>query len=73
MHLEHLSDHTAIHIYTDGSGIDGHVGTAAACTTMQEERIAYMGTEQISTIYAGELQGVLLAFEIAQDDSNKEH
>jgi hypothetical protein len=71
VHLEQLSDHTAIHIYTDGSGIGGHLGAAAVCTTTQEERRAYMGTEQISTVYAAELQGILMALEIAQNDKQQ--
>jgi ribonuclease HI len=70
-HLEQLSDHTAIHIYTDGSGVNGHVGAAAVCTTTQDNRAAYMGTEQISTVYAAELQGILLALQTAREDKQR--
>jgi ribonuclease HI len=61
----------AIHIYTDGSGIDGSIGAAAVCTTTQETKSAYMGDETTSTVYAGELQGISLALQIAQEDRSK--
>ncbi|KAJ3453426.1 hypothetical protein MRS44_017673 [Fusarium solani] len=70
-HLEQLSEHTAIHVYTDGSGINGHVGAAAVCTTTQENRAAYMGTERISTVHAAELQGILLALQMAREDKQR--
>ncbi|KAJ6436234.1 reverse transcriptase [Purpureocillium lavendulum] len=58
----------ALHIYTDGSGINGQIGAAAVCSTTQQTRSAYMGTEATSTVYAGELQGISLALDIAQQD-----
>ncbi|KAG7408362.1 hypothetical protein Forpe1208_v012157 [Fusarium oxysporum f. sp. rapae] len=61
----------AIHIYTDGSGIGGHIGAAAVCTTTQETKSAYMGDDTTSTVYAGELQGISLALQIAQEDRSR--
>jgi ribonuclease HI len=63
----------AIHIYTDGSGINGHIGAAAVCPTTQQTRCAYMGDENTSTVYAGELQGISLALQIIQEDKAKGH
>ncbi|KAF5669922.1 reverse transcriptase [Fusarium denticulatum] len=61
----------AIHVYTDGSGINGSIGAAAVCTTTQEAKSAYMGHDTTSTVYAGELQGISLALQIAQEDRSK--
>ncbi|KAJ6437592.1 hypothetical protein O9K51_09799 [Purpureocillium lavendulum] len=58
----------ALHIYTDGSGINGRIGAAAVCPTTQQIRSSYMGNEETSTVYAGELQGISLALQIAQQD-----
>jgi hypothetical protein len=57
-----------LHIYTDGSGISGHVGAAAVSPTTGHIRKAYMGTSDTTTVHAGELQGIKLALLIASDD-----
>ena len=46
---------TSVNIYIDGSGINGHVGAAAVCITNGETRTAYMGKENVSTVYIIEL------------------
>jgi ribonuclease HI len=74
--LRHQRDQTksgSIHIYTDGSGIDGHVGAAAVCTTTGDTRSSYLGKETKSTVYVAELQGINLALGIAQETNSHEN
>jgi len=60
-----------LHIYTDGSGINGHIGAAAVCTTINQTKNAYMGDDSVSTVYAGELQGISLALQLAREDRDR--
>ncbi|KAI3053336.1 hypothetical protein CBS147353_11489 [Aspergillus niger] len=51
-------------VYTNGSGIKGRVGAAAVCPQYYETRSVYMGELSEATVYAAELQGILLAMVI---------
>lgn len=57
----------SLSIYTDGSGIDREIGTAAVCPLIQQTQSVHMGPDTVSTVYAGELQGISLALQIAQE------
>jgi hypothetical protein len=48
----------ALKIYTDGSGYQGHVGSAAVVPDLNTCFTAYLGIESISTVYAAELKGM---------------
>jgi hypothetical protein len=57
--------------YTDGSGIEGEIGSAALCPLTQQVRSVHMGPDTASKVYAAELQGISLALQIAQEYASK--
>ncbi|KAF5845849.1 hypothetical protein GGP41_009626 [Bipolaris sorokiniana] len=61
----------SLSIYTDGSGIDGEIGSAAVCPLTQQTLSAHMGPSTLSTVYAAELQGISLALQIARRYENE--
>jgi ribonuclease HI len=70
-HDETPQDPNTICIYTDGSGIDGHIGAAAYSPTIAETRQQYLGTESTQNVYAAELYAVKLAIDIVQSSATK--
>jgi ribonuclease HI len=68
---EARSEHDAINatqdaacIYTDGSSTGGHIGCAAVWPNKRQTESAYMGTADMSTVYAAELQGINMALDM---------
>ncbi|EKG09000.1 hypothetical protein MPH_14030 [Macrophomina phaseolina MS6] len=64
-HDQTRKDTETLAIYTDGSAIDGHVGAAATTPTTNTRRTKYMGTVKSTTVFAAELQGIIMALELA--------
>jgi len=54
-----------VSFYTDGSGIDGHIGAAAHCPHTSEMKQQYLGTDSTQNVYVAELYAVQLAIDMA--------
>ena len=54
-----------IHIYTDGSGIENHIGAAAYSPTISESAHHYLGKADTANVYAAELVAIYLGINIA--------
>lgn len=67
--LKHRSNN--IFVYTDGSGIDHYVGVAVVPPLTRYTKLTYLGDSKTSTIYPAELQGIRLAYQIADEDTEK--
>jgi ribonuclease HI len=52
-------------IYTDGSGIDGHISASAVCPAISQTRRRYLGPEDEHNVYEAEVTAFELAAEIA--------
>jgi hypothetical protein len=61
----------SLNIYTDGSGIEGEIGSAVVCLLTQQTRSVHMGLDTLLTVYAAELQGISLALQIALEYANE--
>ena len=68
--IEEQESHS-IFVYTDGSGIDNNIGAAAVLPLTRCTKMAHMRNNETSTVYAAELQGINLALQIQDEDTEK--
>ena len=65
-HKNSLKDNpNALFIYTDGSGIDNHVGAVASSLTTSASTHQYLGKADIANVYAAELTAINLGINMA--------
>jgi hypothetical protein len=58
-------DPNTLLVYTDGSGIDGHIGAAALSPQVAQIRQQYLGADEDHNVYTAEITGFELAAKIA--------
>lgn len=60
LHNQHLAQKTALETlaYTDGSGINNHIGSACIILGQRKAIKKFLGTDKTSTVYMGEMQGI---------------
>ena len=54
-------DDEVLNIFTDESAIEGHVKAAAVASRLKKGRICYISTEEMTTVFKTELQGIVMA------------
>ena len=50
-----------LNIFTDKSTIEGHMRAAAVASKLKKGRLCYMNTEEMTTVFEAELQGIIMA------------
>ena len=60
-HRQYCARREGIAVYTDGSGLNGRIGASTVCLSQGWKRNRTLGTEEESTVYAGELTGIRMA------------
>jgi ribonuclease HI len=60
---------TTLCIYTDGSGINNHIGAAAYCPTIAMTKCQHLGKESTHNVYAAELSAIYFATTIVKENS----
>ena len=71
---EDLADQAHIKVYTDGSGIEGHIGAAAVLYrngVLKSRRRMQLGSSKHHTVYEGEGVGMILGLELLREDIRK--
>jgi hypothetical protein len=72
-HENFLKDNNSpnnLYIYTDGSGIENHIGAAAYSSTISTTAHHYLGKTDTANVYAAELTAIQLGINMA--DKNHE-
>ena len=57
-------------IYTDESSINGRIGAAAFCQSKNESKRCYLGKDNESNVYAGELEAIYMAMKMIQENTH---
>ena len=50
-----------LNIFTDKSAIKDYIRAAAVASKLKKERLCYIGTEEMTTVFKAELQGIIIA------------
>ena len=64
-----MRDTRTICIYSDGSGIEGHVGAAIYTPTKATTRQQYLGLETTHNVFAAELTAIKLAIDMMSENT----
>jgi hypothetical protein len=65
--LKHLSN--SLFVYINSNGIDNHIKAATILLLTRYTKLAHMGDNKASAVYAAKLQGIKLALQIANKDA----